>query len=52
MTLCANCHRLVTCDYLSTRLHDEAETWLEYFMTSGDLGERLRSNFLTRPPQR
>jgi hypothetical protein len=39
-------------DYLSERLHAEAEVWLDYFMQVGDLGERLRSNFLTRPPQR
>lgn len=41
-------------DYLRTRLHDEAEIWLEYFLRSGEhlSSDRLRSNFLLRPPQR
>jgi hypothetical protein len=38
-------------DYLSERLHAEAEIWLDYFMKT-DLDGRLSSNFLTRPPQR
>jgi hypothetical protein len=39
-------------DYLRIRLYDEAEVWLDYFMTAGIESERLRSNFLLRPPQR
>lgn len=39
-------------EYLSERIHAEAEVWLDYFMMNGIEPARLSSNFLLRPPQR
>lgn len=38
-------------EYLSVRVHDEAEVWLEYFMTAG-VDDRLRDAYLLRPIQK